>query len=319
MLFFDYDLPEHLIAQQPATKRDEARLLVVHRSTGTLDHRTVRDLPELLAPGDLLVFNNTRVIPARLLGRRTRTQGKWEGLFLTALPTGQWELLCQTRGYAQPGEVFETDTGLTLVLDMRTDDRHWMMTPQVSGDATELLARHGHIPLPPYIRHGIAEGSDQDRYQTVYATRDGSVAAPTAGLHFTPELIDTLTAKGIANTKVTLHVGLGTFAPIREANPLTHAIHQEWCEVGEAAVNAIETAARNGKLAPFRGPSNLAIYPPYDFRVVNGLMTNFHLPKTTLLLLVQSLCDSELLQHAYAEAIRLEYRFYSYGDAMLIV
>jgi S-adenosylmethionine:tRNA ribosyltransferase-isomerase len=336
-LFFDYDLPEHLIAQEPAARRDEARLLVVRRGTGVLEHRVFRDLPDLLAPGDLVVLNDTRVLPARLVGRRESTGGKWEGLFLRQAAGGEWELLAKTRGHPTSGDVFATDSGLRLVLAGRTADHHWLMRPEAPGSPADLLAVHGQVPLPPYIRRGRGGAADRDRYQTVYAAHAGSVAAPTAGLHFTPEVLDRLAAAGVGTARVTLHVGLGTFAPVKEDDPLRHAIHAEWCEVPQATVDAIrgaagrvvavgttttrtlESAARPDGLVPFRGETGLFIHPPFEFRVVDALVTNFHLPRTTLLLLAQAFAGSELLRRAYTEAVVREYRFYSYGDAMLIV
>ncbi|CAN5570498.1 tRNA preQ1(34) S-adenosylmethionine ribosyltransferase-isomerase QueA [soil metagenome] len=337
-LFFDYDLPERLIAQEPAARRDEARLLVVHRQSGGLEHRQVKDLPALLNSGDLIVRNDTKVLPARVIGTRVSSGGKWEALYLRE-DNGIWECLAQTRGYAQPGEQFRTDTGLTLELMRRTPDKHWIMMPLEPGSPEELLAVHGHIPLPPYIRKGLSSDRDLERYQTVFANHAGSVAAPTAGLHFTPELFESLTAKQIATANVTLHVGLGTFAMIKSDDPTKHAIHHEWCDFPEATVDAIantkaaggrviavgttstrtlETAAKKGTLTAYRGETDLFIHPPYEFKVIDGLLTNFHLPRTTLLLMIQALCGSDLLKRAYDEAIREEYRFYSYGDAMLI-
>jgi S-adenosylmethionine:tRNA ribosyltransferase-isomerase len=339
-MFFDYSLPEHLIAQHPAARRDESRLLVVRRGLGTLEHRTFRDLPDLLNRGDLLVLNDTRVLPARLIGRREETDGKWEGLFLSQTADGLWELLAKTRGHPGSGTTFVSDTGLKLTLRGRTDDHHWLMQPELTGSPLELLERYGHIPLPPYIRKGIDASGDEERYQTVYAERAGSVAAPTAGLHFTPELFARLAAMGIETTRVTLHVGLGTFAPIKVEDPAKHAIHREWCEVNQATVDAIHTAKARGSrvvavgttttrtletsalpsgLKPFSGETGLYIRPPFDFQVVNGLVTNFHLPRTTLLLLVDAFAGSELLSKAYNEAIASDYRFYSYGDAMLVL
>lgn len=338
-LFLDYHLPEHLIAQEPAARRDESRLLVVRRDSGALEHRVFRDLPELLRPGDLLVLNDTKVIPARLVGRRERTGGKWEGLFLRETPGG-WELLAQTRGYPRDGEAFVTDSGLRLTLAGRTAERHWLMRPDPPGLAADLLAVHGQVPLPPYIRKGRAADADRERYQTVYAERSGSVAAPTAGLHFTPELLDRLAAAGVRTARVTLHVGLGTFAPVTADDPAKHAIHSEWCEVGPEAVDAIrqakarggrvvavgttttrtlESAARPDGLKPFRGETALFIRPPFEFRVIDALVTNFHLPRTTLLLLAQAFAGSDLLRRAYHEAVAHGYRFYSYGDAMVIL
>lgn len=340
MPFFDYHLPERLIAQHPAAERDAARLLVLRRADAALEHRTFRDLPELLAPGDLVVLNDTRVLPARVVGHREATGGKWEGLFLSATADGLWEMLAQTRGYPEPGTAFVTDTGLRLILRGRTDDRHWLMQPEADGPPPDLLARFGHIPLPPYIRKGREEAADRDRYQTVYARAAGSVAAPTAGLHFTPAVFERLTARGIRTARVTLHVGLGTFAPVKEEDPTKHTIHREWCEVtadtaatvreakarggrvvavGTTTTRTLETAASGGTIAPFCGDTGLFIHEPYTFRAVDALVTNFHLPRTTLLLLVGALAGSELLERAYAEAVANEYRFFSYGDAMLVL
>lgn len=339
-MFFDYELPPDLIAQSPAAERDAARLLVVDRSGDQLVHHHVRDLPELLRPGDRLVFNDTKVIPARLVGQRIRTGGQWECLYLRTNEAGDWECLAKTRGYPAIGESFASDTGLTLSLVGRTPDRHWQLRPDRPGSADELLSRFGQIPLPPYIRKGREGEGDRDRYQTVYADRPGSVAAPTAGLHFTPALLERLAQVGVTASRVTLHVGLGTFASVEVDDPLTHAIHAEWCEVnpatvaeiqqtrkqggrviavGTTTVRTLESAARDGELRPFRGETDLYVHPPFTFRAIDGMMTNFHLPRTTLLLMVQALAGSDRLREAYAEAIRKRYRFYSYGDAMLIV
>jgi S-adenosylmethionine:tRNA ribosyltransferase-isomerase len=340
MLFFDYELPPHLIAQEPPASRDASRLLAIDRSNGSLSHQHFRDLPTLLKRGDLLVLNDTRVLPARLLGVREQTGGKWEGLFLQA-NGDSWELMTHTRGYAKEGEWFRVGDGLLrLELVGRTSDRHWLIRPNLPGTPEELLADHGRMPLPPYIRKGVDTAADRERYQTVYSEKTGSVAAPTAGLHFTPELLNRLEVAGIGIARVTLHVGLGTFAPVKEEDPTKHAIHSEWCDVSEATVQAIrecrerggrviavgttsvrslESAARPGELQAYRGDTNLFIHPPFRFRAIDGLITNFHLPRTTLLLLVQSLAGSGVLRNAYEEAIRQEYRFFSYGDAMLVL
>jgi S-adenosylmethionine:tRNA ribosyltransferase-isomerase len=339
MPFFDYHLPEHLIAQHPAARRDESRLLVVHRDDGLLEHRTFRDLPELLRSGDLVVLNDTKVLPARLIGVREETGGRWEALFL-AERDGLWEMLAHTRGHPGSGAVFVADSGLRMTLRGRTADHHWLMEPGEPGSPAEVLSRHGHVPLPPYIRKGLDGDEDEVRYQTIYADRVGSVAAPTAGLHFSPELFDQLAKRGIGTARVTLHVGLGTFAPVKVDDPTQHSIHAEWCEVTQTAVDAIHTTkARGGRviavgttttrtlesatrpagLRPYRGETKLFIHPPFEFRVVDGLITNFHLPRTTLLLLVAAFAGDELLKQAYDEAIAHEYRFYSYGDAMLVL
>ena len=336
---FDYELPPHLIAQQPTAQRDAARLMVLQRSAGEIAHRVFRDLPDLLNPGDLLVLNDTRVLPARLIGHREKTGGKWEGLFLRETPEGFWELLTQTKGKPEIGEAFVTEPGkLRLILRGRVDG-HWLMLPDPTVPAEELLTKHGQIPLPPYIRKGRAGEEDRVRYQTVYARADGSVAAPTAGLHFTPELFERLRERGIAWIYVTLHVGLGTFEPIRD-EVAKHVMHHEWavvpettvevireCKargkrvvgVGTTATRALESAAKDGDLRAWQGETNLFIQPPYSFKVIDGLITNFHLPRTTLLLLVGACAGIELLQRAYTTAVAMEYRFYSYGDAMLIL
>ena len=330
--FFDYELPPHLIAQHPAARRDASRLLVIDRTAGTIQHRQFHELPEFLRPGDRLVLNDTKVLPARLIGHREATGGKWEALFVREVG-GAWELLAKTRGRPESGGAFRTKTGLRLTLVGRTDDRHWLMTPGEPGTPAELLAKYGLIPLPPYIRRGIADAADVERYQTVYAARAGSVAAPTAGLHFTPELLARLASHGILQSRVTLHVGLGTFAPVKADDPTRHAIHAEWCEVTTAT--AAELRATPGRIVAvgtttartleasrgeaFCGEATLFIHPPYRFGVVQALLTNFHLPRTTLLLLVQALCGPELLRQAYAEAVARAYRFFSYGDAMLVI
>lgn len=335
-----YHLPPELIAQQPAAERDQARLLVVRREQSLLEHRVFHEFPDLLAPGDLLVLNNTRVLPARLLGRRARTGGKWEGLFLRQ--TGDLgEFMCQAGGKLREGEIIHVEPGpLELRLVARTPDGHWLVRPEAPGSWATLLQAHGQVPLPPYIRKGRAGAGDRDRYQTVYARADGAVAAPTAGLHFTERIFAALQARGIASTFVTLHVGPGTFQPIQVEDSAQHRMHSEWAEVKEEAVAAIaackerkgkvvavgttsvrvlETVATRGELQPWAGDTDLFIRPPYSFRVVDALVTNFHLPRSTLLLLVAALAGVDLLMKAYHEAIERRYRFYSYGDAMLIL
>jgi S-adenosylmethionine:tRNA ribosyltransferase-isomerase len=345
--FFDYDLPPELIAQDPIEPRDAARLLVVNRATQTLVHHHFRDLPGLLAPGDLLVLNDTRVLPARLFGHRQSTGGHWEGLFLKAFADGSWEMLCQTRGHLREGEAIlvnspEGTAGspLSLTLVAKSPEGRWRVQPSPTEAPKAILERYGHVPLPHYIRKGRDREEDRDHYQTVFAEKPGAVAAPTAGLHFTPESFATLRQHGIDWTFVTLHVGLGTFRPIETEDYTQHAMHAEWGELPETAVQAIrtcqarggrvvavgttavrvlETAARDADVRPWHGETDLFIYPPYRFRVVDALVTNFHLPRTTLLLLVGAFSGVELLQQAYAEAIARRYRFFSYGDAMLIV
>ncbi|MBY0522521.1 MAG: tRNA preQ1(34) S-adenosylmethionine ribosyltransferase-isomerase QueA [Gemmataceae bacterium] len=341
MPFLDYELPPELIAQEPAPVRDQSRLLVVRRPTGSLEHRVFSDLPELLNPGDLLVRNDTKVLPARLLGRRRRTGGKWEGLFLHAPADSVWELMCQTRGRLTEGEIIEIEPRpFTLTLLAKTAEGHWLARPSESGVPADLLQRFGQVPLPPYIRKGRAGTVDQDRYQTVYALRSGAVAAPTAGLHFTPDTFERLRMRGIPSAAVTLHVGRGTFQPIQVDDYTRHAMHREWGElsadaltaieacrqhcgklvaVGTTTVRVLETVAATGALRPWRGETDLFIHPPYEFKAVDALLTNFHLPRSTLLLLVGAFTGVELLRHAYMTAIAERYRFYSYGDAMLIL
>lgn len=343
--FLDYDLPPHLIAQQPCAERDQSRLLVVRRPDALLEHRSFSDLPDLLRPGDLMVLNDTRVLPARLLGRRQRTGGKWEGLFLSERAGGLWELLCQTRGRLTEGETILVEPGpLRMKLVAHTPEGYWLARPSEAGSPVELLSRFGQVPLPPYIRKGRAAPEDRERYQTVFARAAGSVAAPTAGLHFTPRLFQRLAERGIGRAFVTLHVGLGTFQPIQAEDVTQHQMHHEWgdlapataevingCKarggrviaVGTTTVRVLESAASVGRQPPlirhWSGETDLFIYPPYSFRVVDALVTNFHLPRSTLLLLVAAFAGVDLTRRAYMTAVEQGYRFYSYGDAMLIV
>ena len=338
---FDYTLPPDLIAQEPCDPRDHARLLVARRGDRSLHHRRFFDLPELLQPGDLLVLNDTRVLPARLLGKRARTGGKWEGLFLRKLADSTWEMLCQTRGTLNEGEIIEIEPGpLTLRLQKRLPDGRWQVEPLLAGSLVELLDRFGQIPLPPYIRKGAARAEDRERYQTIYAQQAGAIAAPTAGLHFTEHVFAALKERGIAWTTVTLHVGLATFQPIQADDYTQHPMHAEWgqlsqptvdaidaCKkrggrvvaVGTTSVRVLESVARLGPLQVWAGETDLFIHPPFEFKVVDAFITNFHLPKTTLLLLVTAFAGGDLVRQAYETAISERYRFYSYGDAMLIL
>ncbi len=344
---YDYELPKELIAQHPLPVRSDARLLVVHRDTGELEHRHVRHLPDILKAGDVLVVNNSRVLPARLIGRRTETGGKWEGLYLSSQPEhGTWQLLCKTRGKLTPGDRVTlidrlgNDAG-ELTLLARLAGGIWVVRPPQECTSTEAYLRNvGRIPLPPYIRGGEMEESDLTRYQTVYAATPGSVAAPTAGLHFTPQLLEECKEVGIAVESVTLHVGLDTFRPIQTETLEEHPMHSEWGEltattaeklltaraaggrivaVGTTAVRVLETASAAGQIAPWSGFTELFIRPGHQFHAVDALLTNFHLPRTTLLVLVRTFGGDDLIRRAYEEAVREEYRFYSYGDAMLIL
>lgn len=338
---FDYRLPADLIAQHPSDRRDHARLMVVDPATGAISHRRFDDLPSLLRAGDLLVLNDTRVLQARLLGRRAQTGGKWEGLFLAARPDGAWEMLCQTGGRLRSGEIISIPPGpLELTVLEKLAGGTWLLRPNQRDDVERILDRFGHVPLPPYIRKGADERADRERYQTVFAARPGAAAAPTAGLHFTDEVFDRLKALGISWTTITLHVGLGTFQPIQSDDLSQHKMHREWgqlsreatsaiaeCKrsggrvvaVGTTSVRVLETAAHSGALEPWSGETELFIRPPYRFQVVDALVTNFHLPHTTLLFLVAAFAGVELLSRAYAVAVAEQYRFYSYGDAMLVL
>ncbi|HEX4589088.1 MAG TPA: tRNA preQ1(34) S-adenosylmethionine ribosyltransferase-isomerase QueA [Gemmataceae bacterium] len=365
MAFLDYTLPPDLIAQQPAPERDRSRLLVVRRVNDSLEHRHFLDLPDLLDAGDLLVLNDTRVLPARLLGRRERTGGKWEGLYLGERD-GIWEMLCQLRGrlvegeFVIVGEPVASAAGVLIASNPpgadapaspairlqfvgRSENGHFLFRPESPTPAVDQLTRFGHVPLPPYIRKGRSRACDAERYQTVYARQPGAVAAPTAGLHFTDRVFERLRDRGIEETTLTLHVGLGTFQPLQSDDLTKHVMHGEWCElpagaadavnacrtrgkrvvaVGTTVVRTLESAAGHnpgGPLFPWSGESDLFIYPPYNFRKVDALVTNFHLPRTSLLLLVAAFAGEELIRRAYEEAIARRYRFYSYGDAMLIL
>jgi S-adenosylmethionine:tRNA ribosyltransferase-isomerase len=359
---YDYDLPRERIAQEPLATRSDGRLMVVDRSDGQIEHYHVRDLPEILRAGDTLVLNNSRVIPARLVGHRTATRGKWQGLFLRSDPTtGIWEVLTKTRGKLEPDETLTIldrngRKGMQLVVIARTDAGNLLVKPQFPDGFVPLeeegeinfvtphdwLERYGRVPLPPYIRDGQMVDADIDSYQTVFAKDRGSVAAPTAGLHFTDSLFDRVRSGGVAICEVTLHVGIGTFRPIQVERLEDHTMHQEWgridgqtaelirsrraaggrcIAVGTTSVRVLESAARSnsGELAAWQGETDLFIRPPYEFQAVDALMTNFHLPRSSLLVLVSAFATSELTKRAYQTAIEQEYRFYSYGDAMLIV
>jgi len=334
---FDYDLPADRIAQTPAEPRDSARLLVVERRTGALGHHVFRDLPGLLGPGDLLVANDSRVIPARLRGRKVPSGGAVEVLLLRPADGLAWEAL--VRGRVVPGTrlAFGGRPGPHVeaeVVEVFADGRRLV---RFDAAVEPLLGPLGEMPLPPYIRAPLAE---PERYQTVYARVAGSAAAPTAGLHFTPGLIEAIQAAGIGFGFVTLHVGLDTFQPLETAAIEDHVIHREWAElpastaeavararraggrvvaVGTTAVRVLETAARDGEVRAFAGWTDVYITPGHRFRAVDALVTNFHLPRSTLLVLVSAFAGKDLVDRAYAEAIEGGYRFYSFGDAMLVV
>jgi S-adenosylmethionine:tRNA ribosyltransferase-isomerase len=337
---FDFTLPSHLIAQHAVEPRDRARLLVVRRDSSTWEHKVFADLPDLLDPGDVLVRNNTKVIPARLVGHREGTGGRWEGLYLRTLPDGSWEILAKTRGHPIEGERVVVGNGLVLTLQARLGEGRWAVRAESDDSFEQLLETHGLVPLPPYIRKGIEAIGDRSRYQTVYAEVPGSVAAPTAGLHFTPEVFDRLNRRGIVQIDVTLHVGIGTFRPIEAERIDDHVLHAEAAEltpdaaetlnrrkaqgarivaVGTTSTRVLEAACQSGRFAPFSGETSLYLKPGHAFQGVDALLTNFHLPRSSLLVLVSALAGVELIRAAYEEAIRCEYRFYSYGDAMLML
>lgn len=338
---FDYELPDRLIAQTPVEPRDASRLLVIDRASGRLLHRVFRDLPEYLRAGDLLVANDSRVIPARLHGRRAGTGGRVEALLLTRRQPNVWEALVRPGRRVRVGDVLEFGRdGEALRAEV-------VGTTPAGGRLLRFAAspqdldRVGVTPLPPYIRAPLA---DPERYQTVYARERGSVAAPTAGLHFTPELMARVEALGASFVYTTLHIGLDTFRPVQEERVEEHAIHSEYCvlgpevaarvnatkaaggrviAVGTTAVRTLETAAQGALdgewVTPYAGQTCLYIYPGYRFRVVDAMVTNFHLPRSTLLMLVSAFAGRELILAAYREAVAQNYRFFSFGDATLIL
>ncbi len=334
---FDYNLPPERIAQTPLEPRHSSRLLVLDRTRHTLVHKTFWEIGEFLRPGDLLVLNQTRVIKARIFARK-ETGGRVELLLLNRRSETIWEALAGGKGVKVGRRlVLEDGPGVEIVEELEGSRR----VVNFAGPVEPYLESHGQMPLPPYIHERLA---DPERYQTVYARESGSAAAPTAGLHFTPELIEKLKGQDIGFTYLTLHVGLDTFAPVTEDDPAEHAIHTEWCELNQSAADQINEVRRRGGriiavgtttvrtlesagagakpgevVAPFSGPTSLFILPGYTFKAVDAMVTNFHLPKSTLLMLVSAFAGRERMLAVYREAIRLEYRFYSFGDAMLIV
>lgn len=348
---FDFDLPPDLIAQDPPTVRGTSRLLRLDRSGGSLAHHSIADLPELLSPGDLLVVNNTRVFPARLLGHRDPSGGAVECLLVTRLegPAADgaelWEALVHPGQKLKPGARVRFDGPTVLhgeILERRFFGRRTVRLWTEDGSPVErLVDAIGHMPLPPYIKRADSTG-DRERYQTVFAASRGSIAAPTAGLHFTPAILDALAANGVSRAEVTLHVGYGTFQPIRVDVVEDHQMETEHFEISDgtaAAINAaldegrrvvavgttttrtLESVARanGGRMVAGRGSTNLFIYPGFEFRVLRGLVTNFHLPQSSLLMLVSAFGGRESVLNAYREAVVHGYRFYSYGDAMVIL
>jgi len=340
----DYPLPAERIAQSPASPRDASRLMIVNRERASIEHRVFREIGTFLRPGDLMVVNDTRVLPARFFCRR-ESGGRIEGLFLRIDEDGSWHSLLSPSARLKAGETLRVGESGGLELIERGTRGAWRVRAVPACDPETFLNRHGQTPLPPYMKHALAPTeADRDRYQTVYAASPGAVAAPTAGLHFTPELLAGLAAAGVRRAGLTLHVGLGTFAPVEVEDLSDHPMHSEWIDVPGATLRAVmEARAAGGRIVAIgttsvraleaalgderpteadgavRGWTNLLIQPPYRFRAVDVLLTNFHLPGSTLLALVMALAGVELTRRAYDEAIREGYRFFSYGDAMLIV
>lgn len=335
---FNYALPEELIAQDPLEKRDNSRLMVLHKSSGRLEHKHFYDIVDYLHAGDCLVINNTKVIPARLMGMKEDTGASIEVLLLTRKEEKVWETLVRPGKKARIGTKISFGDGLLVgeVMDI-VEEGNRLIRFEYDGIWEELLDRLGQMPLPPYITHQL---QDRNRYQTVYAKYDGSAAAPTAGLHFTEELLARIEEKGVRIAKVTLHVGLGTFRPVKEDNILDHHMHSEYYMVDEEAAAIInETKAAGGRVISVgttstrtvesvadadgtmhasSGWTDIFIYPGYQFKVIDALITNFHLPESTLIMLVSALADRETVLHAYQVAVKEKYRFFSFGDAMLI-
>ncbi|HEY8909504.1 MAG TPA: tRNA preQ1(34) S-adenosylmethionine ribosyltransferase-isomerase QueA [Desulfosporosinus sp.] len=336
---FDFDLPEGLIAQHPVEPRDASRLMVVDRENRRIEHHTFRDLVELLKMGDVLVLNNTRVIPARLIGEKEGTEAKIEVLLLKRLELDVWEALVKPGKRLKVGQKVCFGHGiLTGELQDILENGNRRIHFTYSGVFETILDELGQMPLPPYI---TAQLEDQERYQTVYAKERGSVAAPTAGLHFTPELLEDLRKKGVEIVEILLHVGLGTFRPVKVEDIREHAMHSEYYRVDLEAAERINRAKKEGRrviavgttasrtlesvgndqgmVMPGEGWTDIFIYPGYSFKVVDALLTNFHFPKSTLIMLVSALAGRELILKAYEVAVLERYRFYSFGDAMLIV
>lgn len=335
---FWYELPQELIAQDPLEDRSSSRLLVLDKNTGEVEHRIFKDIIGYLQPGDCLVLNNTKVIPARLFGVKEGTQAKIELLLLKRKENDIWETLVKPGKKCKPGTKIIFGEGLLIgeIIDV-VEDGNRLIQFSYEGIFEEILDQLGQMPLPPYITHQLR---DKNRYQTVYAKHDGSAAAPTAGLHFTKELLDEVRMKGVGIAEVTLHVGLGTFRPVKVDNVLEHHMHSEFYMVTQEAADIINTAKEtghrvisvgttstrtleaasdeNGKLHETSGWTEIFIYPGYQFKVIDGLITNFHLPESTLVMLVSALAGREHILNAYETAVKERYRFFSFGDAMFI-
>ena len=345
---FNYFLPPELIAQQPADRRDESRLLVLHRANEKLEHRKFRDLLEFVRPGDVLVLNNSRVIPARLRGKNSKTGGAFEMLLLEENSPNDWWAMMKPGKKARVGTEIKLDEKISATVVDVNDEGHRRLKFSGRPDIITELDRLGEIPLPPYITRDELQPADRERYQTVFAQPPGSVAAPTAGLHFTEKILGEIRARGAQVCFVTLHVSLGTFASVHADKLADHVMHEERYEVGEVTAKAVNTAKNEGRrviavgttsvrvlesvaaqhdgqMVAGSGRTKIFIYPPRDFKIVDALLTNFHLPCSTLLMLASAfaapgeLRGRETILRAYAEAIRERYRFFSYGDAMLLL
>ena len=335
---FYFDLPEELIAQTPLERRDSSRMLHLDKVTGEIEHRHFYNLPEYLRPGDCLVLNDTRVLPARLLGAR-KTGGGVELVLLRDLGGGRWECLSRPGRKTKPGtELFFGDGELTATVESVAEGGNRIVQFHYEGIFLEILERLGKMPLPPYIKEGL---QDAERYQTVYSRELGSAAAPTAGLHFTPELLDQIRAMGVKVCPITLHVGLGTFRPVKEDEIEDHEMHSEFCIISSETAQAVNETKRNGgrviavgttscrtlesfakedgTLEPSSGWTDIYIYPGYHFKCIDALVTNFHLPESTLIMLVSALAGREHILNAYKVAVEERYRFFSFGDSMLIL
>ncbi len=334
---FNYNLPEELIAQTPADKRTNSRLLFLDRQSGERRHMHFYDVPDMLKEGDLLVLNNSRVIPGRLMGARD-SGGAVEVLLLREVGDKYWECLTRPGRKARPGEHLNFGDGLDAVVEDVTEGGNRLIRFNCNGSFSEALDRLGQMPLPPYIHEKL---EDPERYQTVYSKVPGSAAAPTAGLHFTPELLDEIRARGVNVAFVTLHVGLGTFRPVKEDEIENHVMHEEYCCISEETADLINrtkadggrvicvgtTSCRSlealanddGHIDAHAGWINAFIYPGYSFKCMDGLITNFHLPESTLIMLVSAFAGREEVLAAYNEAVEMQYRFFSFGDAMLIL
>ena len=334
---YDYELPEELIAQTPAEPRDSSRLLVYDRATGKREHRIFRDIKEYLRPGDVLVVNNTKVLPARLYAY-TKNGGKVEVLLLKRRDLNEWEVLVRPGKKAKVGAELIVSEELSLTVVDRTDTGERIVRFHFDGVFEDILSRLGSMPLPPYIHEKL---KDKDRYQTVYCKTDGSAAAPTAGLHFTQELLAEIRAMGVEIAEVLLHVGLGTFRPVKEEDLTHHVMHSEFYKVDERAAEIVNAAKREGRrviavgttsvrtletvadeqgmLRPCSGDTSIFIYPPYRFKCVDALITNFHLPESTLIMLVSAFMGREQCLSVYREAVEERDRVFSFGDAMMIV